>query len=52
MVFGRVVDGMDVVKAIESSRTAPGDRPVEDVVIADSGILTDVETGTPSKDEL
>ncbi|KAI3627643.1 CPR2 [Malassezia furfur] len=52
VVFGRVVDGMDVVKAIESSRTAPGDRPVEDVVIADSGILTDVETGTPSKDEL
>ena len=28
-VFGRVVDGMDAVDAIESAPTGPGDKPVE-----------------------
>jgi peptidyl-prolyl cis-trans isomerase A (cyclophilin A) len=32
-VFGRVVDGMDVVRAIGSVETDAGDRPVEDVVL-------------------
>ncbi|MQS90096.1 peptidylprolyl isomerase [Companilactobacillus mishanensis] len=32
-VFGQVVDGMDVVKAISKVKRDPGDRPVEDVVI-------------------
>lgn len=32
-VFGKVVDGMDVVDAIESVQTGPGDVPVEPVVI-------------------
>src|SRR5205823_3279948 len=32
-VFGRVVDGMDAVDAIESQPTAAGDRPVQDAVI-------------------
>ena len=30
-VFGRVVDGMDVVNAINSTPTGPGDRPVTPV---------------------
>lgn len=30
-VFGKVTDGMDVVRAIESAPTGPGDRPREDV---------------------
>lgn len=52
VVFGRVVDGMDVVKYVEDVQTRPGDRPVEDVVIADSGILPDAELEKPAKDEL
>ena len=32
-VFGRVIDGMDVVRAIAEVKTGSGDKPVEDVVI-------------------
>ena len=30
-VFGRVIDGMDVIKAIETTKTGPGDRPLTPV---------------------
>jgi peptidyl-prolyl cis-trans isomerase B (cyclophilin B) len=32
-VFGRVVEGMDVVDAIEAEETDSGDRPLKDVSI-------------------
>ena len=32
-IFGKVSEGMDIVKNIGATRTAPGDRPLEDVVI-------------------
>jgi len=32
-VFGKVTEGLDVVKKIGSTKTGPGDRPVKDVVI-------------------
>jgi len=32
-VFGKVVEGMDIVKAIESSPTGPGDKPIEPIVV-------------------
>ena len=32
-VFGKVTEGMEVVKAIEAVPTNPGDRPLESVVI-------------------
>ena len=38
-VFGQVIDGMDVVKKIESTQTARGDRPVEPVTITAAGEL-------------
>ena len=38
-VFGRVIEGMDVVKAIEAVPKGPGDKPKERVVIAKSGEL-------------
>ena len=30
-IFGEVVEGMDVVEKLQSVKTAPGDKPVEDV---------------------
>lgn len=39
VVFGKVVGGMDVVRKIESGKTDGRDKPVDDVVIADSGII-------------
>merc|ERR1711904_275972 len=39
VVFGKVVEGMDVVKKIESTPTLPGDKPKADVVIVKSGVL-------------
>jgi peptidyl-prolyl cis-trans isomerase A (cyclophilin A) len=32
-IFGEVIEGYDVVAAIENSRTAPGDRPLEPIII-------------------
>ncbi|KAI8459927.1 cyclophilin-like domain-containing protein [Phakopsora pachyrhizi] len=39
VVFGKVLRGMDVVFRIETLPTDNGDRPKEDIVIADSGEL-------------
>jgi len=36
VVFGRVVDGMDVVRMIESTRTVKA-KPAQDVVISQCG---------------
>jgi len=37
VVFGKVLEGMDVVRKIEHTKTDDRDRPVKDVVIAKSG---------------
>jgi peptidyl-prolyl cis-trans isomerase B (cyclophilin B) len=39
VVFGRVIDGMDVVRKIESGKTGRADRPVKEVKIVRSGKL-------------
>lgn len=40
VVFGEVIEGMDVVNKISKTETSPrNDRPVKDVMIADSGSL-------------
>ncbi|CAL2027493.1 unnamed protein product [Caenorhabditis brenneri] len=43
VVFGKVLEGMDVVRKIEKTEKLPGDRPKSDVVIAASGHIA-VET--------
>jgi len=32
-IFGEVVEGMDIVNSISKAKTAPGDRPLEDITI-------------------
>jgi len=36
VVFGKIIGGMDTVRAIENTEKGSGDRPVQDVVIAES----------------
>ncbi|KAJ1905730.1 Peptidyl-prolyl cis-trans isomerase B [Coemansia sp. IMI 209127] len=52
VVFGKVMEGLDVVRAIEGLPTRAGDKPNEDVVIADSGELTIEEDEIPLRIEL
>ncbi|EKM54517.1 uncharacterized protein PHACADRAFT_258421 [Phanerochaete carnosa HHB-10118-sp] len=39
VVFGKVLEGMDIIEAIEKVPTGANDRPMDDVVIADCGEL-------------
>ncbi|CAH8620725.1 unnamed protein product [Dicrocoelium dendriticum] len=38
VVFGKVIEGMDVVQKIEHTRTNNSDRPLSDVVIVECGL--------------
>lgn len=40
-VFGKVIEGMDVVDKIVNVETGPGDRPLEDIVIKKATIVSD-----------
>lgn len=39
VVFGKVIQGMDIIKKIEQTATDGRDKPVKDIVITDSGSL-------------
>ncbi|XP_033119735.1 peptidyl-prolyl cis-trans isomerase B-like [Anneissia japonica] len=39
VVFGKVLEGMDVVRAIESNPTGEKDKPIKEVVIEDCGVI-------------
>merc|ERR1712180_126133 len=38
VVFGKVLQGMDVVKAIEANPTGENDKPIKEVLIKDAGV--------------
>ena len=50
VVFGKVINGMDVVRKIEQTKTGPMDRPEKDVVISDCGTLPLDEPFTVAKE--
>lgn len=41
VVFGKVLEGMNVVKQIETVPKNSADQPLDDVIIADCGVLTE-----------
>lgn len=45
VVFGEVLEGMDIVHKIENAETNPGDRPKKPITIAKSGELKVAEEG-------
>lgn len=46
VVFGTVVEGFDIVQAIENSKTGYGDKPVAPIVIKDCGAI-EIEAAAP-----
>jgi len=51
VVFGKVIKGMNVVKSIGTSKTDRSDRPEEEIMIADCGVLPVVEPFSVTKDD-
>nr|ADC80506.1 peptidyl prolyl cis-trans isomerase B [Conus anemone novaehollandiae] len=49
VVFGKILEGMDVVRKIEGSKTDARDKPEKDVVIADCGALEVTESFSVEK---
>merc|ERR1712023_619971 len=47
VVFGKVIEGMDVVRKVENTKTGSRDKPVKDVVIASSGVLEKPDSNDP-----
>ena len=44
VVFGHVVEGMEIVRKIEDVKTVQSDKPEVDLVISDCGELTDYKS--------
>lgn len=43
VVFGEVIQGMEIVTAVENTKTEPGDKPVAEVLISDCGVLEEAD---------
>ncbi|KAK3874758.1 hypothetical protein Pcinc_020322 [Petrolisthes cinctipes] len=51
VVFGKVLSGMNVVRKIENTKTNPGDKPSQDVVIASARVETVAEPFAVPKED-
>lgn len=51
VVFGKVLEGMDVVRRIENMKTSARDKPEKDCVIADSGAIEMEGSFSVAKDD-
>jgi len=51
VVFGKILSGMDVIRQIEKTETDARDRPIKDVVIANSGYIPVSEPFAVSKSD-
>jgi len=53
VVFGKVLEGMEIIHQIENVAKGASDRPVEDVLIADSGeLIVEPETDAEGKEDV
>mmetsp|Transcript_11143 Transcript_11143/g.15499 ORF Transcript_11143/g.15499 Transcript_11143/m.15499 type:complete len:448 (-) Transcript_11143:103-1446(-) len=53
VVFGRLTEGMELLRRIEEVPTSSGDRPLTDVIIAECGeVSSDMETSVKKKKKL
>jgi len=50
VVFGKILEGMDIIRKIEKGETDRGDKPKKEVVIADSGVIEVPEPFSVGKD--
>jgi len=41
VVFGKVVEGMNIVRNVEHSKTGEQDKPIQPIVVVDCGVMTD-----------
>ena len=48
VVFGRLISGKGVIRSVERTETATGDKPVQDCIITDCGQLPDDYVPEPS----
>jgi peptidyl-prolyl cis-trans isomerase B (cyclophilin B) len=39
VVFGKVLEGMDIIKKVEATKTNGRDAPIQDVIVEDSGVI-------------
>ena len=50
-MFGKILKGMDIVKKIGTTKTNAQDRPEQEVIVSDSGVLSVDEPFAVAKED-